>query len=221
MVHFVSMLTVKIYNHLELRQELESRGHIYQTNSDSEAVLHGYEEWGLDLLGKLKGMYAFSIYDSNQGVGGKGRLILARDKLGIKPLYYSITPEGITYASEIKAILKFSDISREPDMIAVSQYLTMSATPAPRTMFAGINKLPPGHMAIADLNGEIEIREYWSVLDNRIDLSEASEEEIVEQISESLTSSIRRRLMTDVPFGVFFSGGVDSSLNLAFKESNG
>lgn len=208
----------EIYNHLELRQELESRGHIYQTNSDSEAVLHGYEEWGLDLLGKLKGMYAFSIYDSNQGVGGKGRLILARDKLGIKPLYYSITPEGITYASEIKAILKFSDISREPDMIAVSQYLTMSATPAPRTMFAGINKLPPGHMAIADLNGEIEIREYWSVLDNRIDLSEASEEEIVEQISESLTSSIRRRLMTDVPFGVFLSGGVDSSLNLALMS---
>ena len=208
----------EIYNHLELRKELENRGHVYQTNSDSEAVLHGYEEWGVDIVGKLKGMYAFSVYDSNEGVGGKGRLLLARDKLGIKPLYYSITPEGLTYASEIKAILKFSDISREPDMIAVSQYLTMSATPAPRTMFAGIQKLPPGHIAIADLNGDFETREYWNILDNRVDLSDASEDEIIEQISESLTLSIRRRLMTDVPFGVFLSGGVDSSLNLALMS---
>lgn len=208
----------EIYNHLELRKELEKRGHVYQTNSDSEAVLHGYEEWGVDVVSKLKGMYSFSVYDSNGGVDGHGGLLLARDKIGIKPLYYSITPDGVTYASEIKAILKFSDISREPDMIAVSQYLTMSATPAPRTMFAEIQKLPPGHLLIADLNGAVEIREYWSTLDNRVDLTDASEGEIIEQISESLTTSIRRRLMTDVPFGVFLSGGVDSSLNLALMS---
>ncbi len=208
----------EIYNHLELKKELEARGHIYQTNSDSEAVLHGYEEWGLDVVGKLKGMYAFSIYDSSKGIEGKGRLVVARDKLGIKPLYYSITPHGLIYASEIKAILKFSNIVRTPDMIAVSQYLTLSATPAPRTMFEGVNKLPPGHLATVDLHGNLQIREYWNTADNRVDLKGVSEGEIVEEISQSLTSSIERRLMTDVPFGIFLSGGVDSSLNLALMS---
>lgn len=208
----------EIYNHKDLRKELEALGHEYTTNSDSEAVLHGYEEWGNNVVKRLKGMFALAVYDSNGGPDRRGKLLLARDRIGIKPMYYSETFDGVIYGSEIKAILKCGAVSREPDLKAVANYLTLSATPSPQTMFSGINKLPPGHIAIADLNGRFEIEKYWSSLDYRIDLSGATEGEIVDQVLEKITASIEMRLMTDVPFGVFLSGGVDSSLNLALMS---
>ncbi|PZC45922.1 MAG: asparagine synthase (glutamine-hydrolysing) [Chloroflexi bacterium] len=208
----------EIYNHKDIRKELQLLGHRYNTDSDSEAVLHGYEQWGMDVVKKLKGMFAFSIYDSNGGPDGKGIVLLARDKLGIKPMYYSNTSDGLIYGSEIKALLNLSKGSPEPDMLAVAQYLTLSATPSPKTMFSGINKLPPGHVAIGNLDGKFEIYEYWNPLDNRVDLVGATEDEIIELILQRLTESIQKRLMADVPFGVYLSGGVDSSLNLALMS---
>ncbi len=206
----------EIYNHTELRSELERLGHHYRTDSDSEAVLHGYEEWGDAMVDRLRGMFALAVFDGRQN--GAGRLLLARDRLGVKPLYHRSTPDGLVFASEIKAILTWPGVSAEVDDLALGHYLTLSATPAPRTMFEGISKLRPGHRLTVDSDCRVETRPYWDPTSGIFDLGDASEHQVAGLVRDGLRESIGLRMMSDVPFGVFLSGGVDSSLNVAMMS---
>ncbi len=215
----------EIYNHAALRSELQGLGHRYRTASDSEAVLHGYEEWGDAVVDRLRGMFALAVYDgrapnrrSGRSRDGTGRLLLARDRLGVKPLYHRSTPNGLIFASEIKALLAWPGVSAEVDDQAVDHYLTLSATPAPGTMFAGISKLRPGELLTVDADGIVKTRSYWDPTTGRIDLDDASEQEIATLVRDGLRQSIDLRMMSDVPFGVFLSGGLDSSLNVAMMS---
>ena len=213
----------EIYNHADIRRELEARGHRYRTRADTEAILRGYEEWGDDVVAHLRGMFAFAVYDcrSDPGQGPSprtGRLLLVRDRLGIKPLYYTHQRGRLMFASEIKAILAWPGIEREVDEVALGHYLSLSVSPAPRTMFRGISKLPPAHAMSVESDGRIECKRYWSPISPHYDLASATEEEIVGQLRDKLRESIQLRMMSDVPFGVFLSGGMDSSLNVALMS---
>src|SRR5262249_29005740 len=147
----------EIYNFKSLRTQLEAAGHRFRSDSDAEVVIYAYLEWGLGFLERLNGMFALAIWDARDET-----LLLARDRLGIKPLYYADTPSGLAFASEVKAILAIPGIEREVDLAALDQYLTFLWTPDPRTIFRGINKLPPAHYLIYR-NGQIETFEYWDV----------------------------------------------------------
>ncbi|MFQ5851438.1 MAG: asparagine synthase (glutamine-hydrolyzing) [Candidatus Binatia bacterium] len=203
----------EIYNHADLRRELEAGDHRYRSRSDSETIVHGYEQWGESVVERLRGMFAFAIYDQRQRT-----LFLARDRIGIKPLYYSCQNGRFLFGSEIKAILACLGVVREPDQEALYHYLTLSVAPAPLTLFRGIHKLLPGHTLTVHPDGRTELRQYWDPLfpDDRLD--GMAEGEIVERLRELLRKSIRLRMMSDVPFGVFLSGGVDSSLNIALMS---
>jgi asparagine synthase (glutamine-hydrolysing) len=203
----------EIYNHLSLRQELERRGHIYHSRTDTEAIIHGYEEWGEEVVERLRGMFAFALYDRRT----EERLFLARDRLGIKPLYYAEDAGVFLFASEIKALLQWRAAAVEVDEATLWHYLTISASPAPRTMFNGISKLRPGHTMTLYANGRSEMRQYWEALPEE-GVAGATETETVKRLREMLRESIRLRMMSDVPFGVFLSGGVDSSLNVALMS---
>ena len=206
----------KIYNHLELRENLEKRGHIYKSRTDAETILHLYEEEGINCLNKLEGMFAFSLWDNN-----KKKLFLIRDRLGVKPVYYTIKDGIIIFASEIKAILSNPLIEKDIDEIALYHYLTFATTPHPMTLFKGIKKLPPGHYLLVNENGNIQEVEYWDVITNyegRITNHELSEEYYIEKIRDLLFSSIKARMISDVPYGVFLSGGIDSSTNVAIMS---
>ena len=212
----------EIYNHEELRRELEASGHTYSTRSDTESVIHGYEEWGQDVVLHLRGMFAFAIYDGRADGGrefsGRPKLFLARDRLGIKPLYYTEQAGRFLFASEVKAILAWPGVPREVDGEALHHYLTLSVAPAPLTMFEGIRKLAPGHTLTVYRDGAGESRQYWDPLSSKIDLDDQSEAELVERLREMLRESVNLRMMSDVPFGVFLSGGMDSSLNVALMS---
>lgn len=197
-------LNGEIYNHEEIRAVLEQKGHSYFSRSDTETIVHAYEEYGKDCVQKLNGMFAFAIWDSS-----KDMLLLARDRLGQKPLYYSINDERLIFASEIKSILEYPDVEREIDIEALSLYLTFLYVPAPWTMFKGIKKLPPGHLLTCK-GREIQIEKYWDVVYRSPDTRD--EGYYIEEIRRKLTKSVERRLMSDVPLGAFLSGGVDSSV---------
>ena len=212
----------EIYNHLSLRKELQKIGYIFKTShSDTEVILHGYKEWGLEvLLEKISGDYAFAIWDVK-----KNLLSLARDKMGVKPLYFNHNKGRFTFASEIKAIVADKDIERDIDPIAMNHYLTFLITPAPLTMFKGIYKIPAGYFLQIDINGEINYKKYWDLekeekyTKNINSLSfRAQEEYYCKLIKEKLTNSIEKRMMSDVGVGVFLSGGIDSTLNLALMN---
>jgi asparagine synthase (glutamine-hydrolysing) len=199
----------EVYNHAELRRELEALGHRFQTRSDTEAVLHAYEEWGERSVEKLIGMFGFAIWDH-----AKRELFLARDRLGIKPIYYLWKDGRLIFASEIKAILEDPAVERAVDAQAVYDYVGYEFVPGPRTMFAGIRKLQPGHTL--RLRGrELSIRQYWDLSFQR---SSLGWEDSKRRIRELLQKSVERRLMSDVPLGVFLSGGVDSSSVLAMMS---
>ena len=203
----------EIYNHGDLRRELEGKGHIYKTRSDTETILHGYEEWGEEVVHRLRGMFAFAIWDEHQK-----RLFLARDRIGIKPLYYTWQRGNFVFGSEIKAILAMPGVERDVEPEALFHYLTLSATPAPLTMFRGIKKLAPGHTLTVGFDGKSRSCQYWDPIFADNILGKMSEVDIVERLRELLRESIRLRMMSDVPFGVFLSGGVDSSLNVALMS---
>ena len=212
----------EIYNHEELRVELEASGHVYVSRSDTETIVHGYEEWGPDVVHRLRGVFAFAIHDARSGeqrsdIGGP-LLFMARDRLGVKPLYYSERGGRVLFASEIKAILAWPGVPREVDDEALYHSLTLSVTPAPLTMFRDIHKLPPGNRMLVYPDGRTERTEYWDPLDADLSLESATESEIVQRLRELLRESIRLRMMSDVPFGVFLSGGVDSSLNVGLMS---
>lgn len=194
----------EIYNFSELREYLEKKNHIFYTKSDTEVIVHLYEEYGRDCVNKLNGMFAFAIWDKK-----KNELFLARDRFGIKPLYYSEFNGQLIFASEIKAILQFPDFKRELDFNALNQYLTFEYVPAPRSIFKKIQKLPAAHLLIYK-NKNISLVKYWDInFFQRGNL--ISEAEAVERLSELLKDVTKRHLVSDVPLGVFLSGGIDSS----------
>jgi asparagine synthase (glutamine-hydrolysing) len=202
----------EVYNHEALRAELEAKGHRFRSRTDTEAILHLYEEEGPDCVRRLEGMFAFAIWD-----GRRRELFMARDRIGVKPLYYAILPGGIVFGSEIKALLEHAAVERDLDETAFVAYLTFAFTPPPATMYRGISKLAPAERIIVRADGSFERSHYWTPFSNEVaaKVGEMSEPEMVEQLRRLLRDSIRKRMMSDVPFGVFLSGGVDSSANVA------
>jgi len=202
----------EIYNHAELRQGLEQRGHQYASRTDTETILHLYEERGLDFINEIEGDFAIALWDAE-----RGQLVLARDRVGVKPLYFHSQDGRFIFASEIKAILQHPAVTPEIDEESLYHYLTFLTTPAPRTLFRNIQKLSAGHMLVVKRDGATEITQYWDALPNRAP-HDRTEAEHQEEILRLLRDSIRKRMMSDVPFGVFLSGGVDSSANVALMS---
>lgn len=209
----------EIYNHAEIRRELERSGaHRWKTDhSDTEVILHAFEQWGIDCLERFRGMFSFALWD------GKAReLWLVRDRIGVKPLYYSIHHGRIVFASEIKALLADPDQRRAVDEESFFHYLSFLTTPAPRTLFEGIRKLPGGSWLRVGEDGSVREHRYWDVLDHAAPLVDVPEEEIFRRVLSELRVSVRLRKESDVPVGVFLSGGIDSSTNTAlFSEGEG
>ena len=206
----------EIYNHVELRRELEALGHrAWKTDhSDTEVILHAYRQWGIDALQRFRGMFAFALWDAREQV-----LWLVRDRLGIKPLYYSRHANRLVFASEIKALLTDPDQKREVNEESLFHYLSFLTTPAPETLFAGIQKLSPGTWLKIHADGRETLQRYWEVFDGTEPLRSVSEEEIAHRVREALRVSVQLRKVSDVPVGVFLSGGIDSSTNaVLFSE---
>ena len=202
----------EIYNHASLREGLEQRGHVYASRTDSETILHLYEERGLDFVSEIEGDFAIALWDAD-----REQLVLARDRAGVKPLYFYQHNGRFIFASEIKGILKHPAVTPEVNEGALYHYLTFVTTPAPQTLFRGVQKLPAGHMLVINRTGEARITQYWDALPPATPLVQ-TEGEHQKNILELLRSSIKKRMMADVPFGVFLSGGVDSSANVALMS---
>ncbi len=206
----------EIYNFRELRVQLEARGHRFRSRSDVEVIVHLYEEHGDACVEHLEGMFAFALWDIS-----RRRLLLARDRMGIKPLYYAEVGGLVIFASELKALVQHPQVSRDLDLRALDQYLTLEYVPAPRTIYREARKLRPGHRLVADAQG-VHVEPYWRA---RIAPSDTVvyENAICEQWREVLQESVRRHLISDVPVGVLLSGGLDSSAIAAFmrREATG
>ena len=202
----------EIYNHAELRQRLAGQGHNFRSRSDTEVIVHLYEEEGIGCISSLNGMFAFALWDASQK-----RLYLVRDRLGIKPLFYSVCDKDIVFASEIKSLLCEPALPREVDTGALSHFMSYNYVPSPLTLFKGIHKLPPGSCMECTSEGT-RIKQYWD-LDFSVQ-SRATDEERIGRLAELLQQSVRRRLMGDVPCGLFLSGGIDSSALLGLLESS-
>lgn len=193
----------EVYNYLELRKELEEEGHMFKTKTDTEVIVHLYEEYGEDCVKFLQGMFAFAIWDSKED-----KLLLARDRFGIKPLAYSDVAGRLIFASETKAIVQDDSIKKDIDFEAVHYYLTYLSVPSPLTIYKGIKKLPPASILICQ-NGKIIEKRYWSIEPKRLKFN--TFEEYGDMFYKLLKDSVKMQLMSDVPLGAFLSGGVDSS----------
>jgi|HubBroStandDraft_3_1064219.scaffolds.fasta_scaffold00250_4 asparagine synthase (glutamine-hydrolysing) len=205
----------EIYNHDELRRELQARGHRFRSRCDTETIVHLYEEERELCVERLDGMFALAVWDER-----RRELFLARDRLGKKPLYWTRTSSGMVFASEIKALLRHPAITADLDIGAFHDYLTFVCTPAPSTMFAGINKLSPAQRMTVTAAGAVRSDTYWTPMSASLEqqLAGAGEQELGARLLELLRASIAKRMMSDVPFGVFLSGGVDSSTNVALMS---
>lgn len=201
------VLNGELYNFQELRQELEARGHRFRTKSDTEVIVHLYEDHGLDCAAKLRGMFGFALWDARQR-----RLVVARDRLGIKPLYYSVGGGRLLFGSELKSLLAVG-LDREIDAQAVHDYLSLTYVPAPQTIFKAARKLMPGTMLVAE-QGRVRTERYWQ-LSYAPDTTIRSEDEAVELVRDLVDDAVRSHLVADVPLGVFLSGGVDSAALVA------
>jgi asparagine synthase (glutamine-hydrolysing) len=202
----------EIYNYKELRTDLEKRGHEFYTASDTEAIIHLYEEYGEDCVQQLRGMFAFAIWDK-----GTHQLFLARDRLGIKPLYYFFDGKRFIFGSEIKSILACNEVTREVNHPSLISYTAYGYVPDPETMFVGIHKLPPAH-TLSCRDGQIRVWKYWEVDFN---VGEVQPEEFyVERMLEILSEAVKIRLMSEVPLGAFLSGGTDSSTVVAMMAEH-
>ncbi len=205
----------EIYNYKELRQELEKKNHKFRTDSDTEVLVHLYEELGRDLVTRLNGMFAFALWDTKRQT-----LLLARDRVGIKPLFYHIGRDKLIFASEIKSLLHDSMVSRELNLQALSDYFSFLYVPDPATIFKNIKKLPPAH-TLEYVDGEVSIQRYWTIPYQKPEfgadglhkgaLDSAQIQHYASEIRERLQESVRRRMISDVPLGAFLSGGIDSS----------
>jgi len=202
----------EIYNYVELREKLLARGHRLTTASDTEVIVHLYEELGEDCVRELRGMFAFAVWDAS-----RQRLLLARDRLGIKPLYYMEHRGRLIFASEIKAILQHPEVKAGLDMEALSHFLALKYVPAPQTMFAGIYALPPAHTIRCDPH-TLDVRPYWRLSFAPGENYHASEAACAEQLEALLRESVKLHLVSDVAFGAFLSGGVDSSIIVALMS---
>src|SRR3984885_3132627 len=195
----------EIYNHRDLRKDLEARGHRYRSKSDTETIVHLYEEYGRDCVRHLRGMFAFAIWDRT-----KRCLFLARDRLGIKPLYYRYEAGTLLFGSEIKTILAYPGVKPEFNRSTLAEYLAFGYISSAETMYAGIQKLMPGHILLVDEDGKV-IRSWWWGLEPKVDNGTQSREYYVQAYREQLEECVSSHLMSDVPLGVFLSGGLDSS----------
>ena len=202
----------EIYNHAHLRAGLEERGHIYGSRTDSETILHLYEERGLSFVDDIEGDYAIALWDAT-----KQQLVLVRDRIGVKPLYFYYKDGRFIFASEIKAILQHPAVTPDINEKSLYHYLTFLTTPAPDTLFRDIQKLPAGHMLTIGRDGSLDVKQYWDALPPE-QTEPRSDEEHQAEVLRLLRDSIRKRMMSDVPFGVFLSGGVDSSANEALMS---
>ena len=202
------------YNYVEIRNDLKARGHCFHSGTDTEIIVHLYEEYGVNCVQHMRGMFAFALWDQS-----KRRLFLARDRIGIKPLYYAYTPDAFLFASEIKCLLTHPQLKRAVNDEALYHYLTFLTTPAPQTLFKGVFKLPSGHRAIIDSDSHIHVEEYWDVFSGSQDDSSYSDADQAERVVSSLRESVRLRMVSDVPFGALLSGGMDSSTNVSLMAA--
>jgi asparagine synthase (glutamine-hydrolysing) len=200
----------EIYNFVELRQELEAFGHRFATRSDTEVIVHAYEQWGKDCVRRFNGMFAFALWDVS-----RRELFLARDHLGIKPLYYVDLGSRVLFASEIKALLRDADCPREVDVEALADLFTFRYVPSPKTLFQGIRKLAPGHWMTLSQRG-IEVKRFWNWVPCIRD--QYREEALVEAYQDLLEDAVRLQLRSDVPLGLFLSSGIDSGVLLAIMS---
>ncbi len=194
----------EIYNYASLRSDLEGRGHRFRSATDTEVVVHAYEEWGVDCLERFNGMFAFALWDAS-----RKRLWVARDRIGIKPLFYAHLPDRFLFGSELKAIVAHPAFDRGLDFEALSYYLAFNYTPAPYTLFAQARQLLPGHYLTVNAEGRLEITEYWDLIYD--ESQKRSDPALVSEFDQRFHEAVRARLVSDVPFGAFLSGGVDSS----------
>lgn len=206
----------EIYNFQALTRQLEAAGHRFTTRSDTEVLVHGWQEWGEGLVDRLRGMFVFALWDRT-----RGELFLARDRVGKKPLFYAAAREGFAFASEIKALLPVPWVSREIDLAAVGEFVTYGSTAGPRTIYREIRKLEPGStltVATGDAGQEPRTERYWR-LPAGPDPS-LSEEAFLEELDRTLSEAVRLRLVSDVPLGAFLSGGIDSSLVVSYMQEH-
>jgi asparagine synthase (glutamine-hydrolysing) len=204
----------EIYNHAQLRNSLIARGHRFRTHSDVEVIVHLYEDFGVECVQHLRGMFGFALWD-----GHRRRLMLARDRLGIKPLHYSIAADGCYFGSEQKAILASDAVERRLDVSSLAELMTQGVVRTPRTLFSSIRRLPPGHYLLYE-QGKESLHEYWDV-DFTPDRTVRSAGEWAEALREQLTESVRLHLMSDVPVGAWLSAGLDSSSIVALMNRLG
>ena len=203
----------EIYNFRELRRDLESRGHHFKTRSDSEVIIHAYVEYGEAFVHKLNGMFGFALWDS-----ARKRLLLGRDRLGVKPIYYVRYANCFAFATEAKALLALPGVTAEVDPTALHSYLHLGYVPNPYSMFRGISKLPPASVLAVE-NGTIQISSYWHAPED-VDAT-TTEAEWIEQVRGQIAKSVQMQMVSDVPIGGFLSGGIDSSAVVAFMAKNG
>jgi asparagine synthase (glutamine-hydrolysing) len=200
----------EIYNHLEIRRELEELGYQYHSRTDTETILNGFKQWGGDIVDKLNGMFAFAIWDSE-----KNELFCARDRVGKKPLYYYFKDGVFVFGSEIKSILLHPSVSTEFNEQELPNYLNWAMSSNRNSLFKNIHKLPAAHCLKLTAKGDLNTYRYWSAINKDTQYVDMSEKELTDEILRLLKVSIKDRMMSDVPFGVFLSGGIDSSLNVA------
>jgi asparagine synthase (glutamine-hydrolysing) len=205
----------EIYNFHELRSELESHGHIFRTSSDTEVIVHGFKEWGDSVLEHLRGMFGVGIWDER-----KRRLILARDRMGIKPIYYKIEDGQLLFGSEIRAILASEGNHPEIDPAALNLFLRFRYTPSPLTLLQKVRKLAAGTCLVVQEGSEPRIERYWNFSPEPFE-SMPSDEEATEKLLELYSAAVKRQLMSDVPLGLLLSGGMDSALLLALMQRHG
>src|SRR5438552_1393665 len=202
----------EIYNFAEVRVELASAGHRFRTSSDTEVIVHGYEQWGERCVDRFRGMFAFALWDANAR-----RLMLARDRVGVKPLYYAEVPgRGVVFGSELKSLLEDPDVPRERRPDAIDAFRTLLYIPAPHTIYRGVRKLPPAHVLIAE-RGRVRTSRYWD-LSFTGDGDARREDDYLEQLDALLAESVALRQISDVPLGAFLSGGIDSTTVVAYMR---
>jgi asparagine synthase (glutamine-hydrolysing) len=201
----------EIYNYRDLQRDLKARGHKFQTDSDTESIVHAYEEYGTRAVEHLRGMFAFSVWDER-----KELLFIARDRVGKKPLYYTLTPQGtFVFGSELKSLLQHPQVGREIDREALDAYFTFGYVPDPLSIFRGVRKLPPGHY-LTWADGKLSVEQYWDFsYEQTPTMGGAREEDYLDELRALLDEAVRVRLVSDVPLGAFLSGGVDSSTVVA------
>ena len=210
----------EIYNFIELRAELEAKGYLFRSRSDTEVIIYGYLAWGERVFSRLRGMFAIALWDK-----AERKLLLARDRFGKKPLYYTHPRNLLLFGSEIKALLTWPELDRAPDHVAIDQYLTLQYVPAPRTAFASVRKLPPAHYLVANQTADGwrigEPVEFWRLPPPTAATNRTRPADLAVELVERLTEAVKLRMISDVPLGAFLSGGVDSSAVVALMSRSG